>query len=174
MIVMMAGLSGTGKSTLAQRLAEHLPGIVLNKDPIRAALFPPGYVEYTTEQDDFVIGVMLQTADYLLTKHPALHILLDGRPYSKTYQVEVIAAFADRLGVPLRIIECVASDAAVKGRIERDLAEGTHPAANRTFEMYLNSKARFQPIERPKLVVNTEQPIAACLEQALAYLRGSP
>ena len=44
MIVIMAGLPGTGKSTLAQALAQRLPGAVLDKDAIRAALFEPAHV----------------------------------------------------------------------------------------------------------------------------------
>src|SRR5262245_27920071 len=45
MLIMMAGLQGSGKSTLARHLADALPGIVLNKDTIRAALFPPALLE---------------------------------------------------------------------------------------------------------------------------------
>ena len=42
MIVIMAGLPGTGKSTLARALAQRLAGAVLDKDEIRAALFAAG------------------------------------------------------------------------------------------------------------------------------------
>ena len=68
MIVIMAGLPGTGKSTLARALAQRLPGAVLDKDAIRAALFQPAYVEYSPAQDDFCQEIMLQTAAYLLAK----------------------------------------------------------------------------------------------------------
>jgi adenylylsulfate kinase len=171
MIVMMAGLSGTGKSTLAAQLAAALPGVVLNKDAVRAALFPPPYTEYSTTQDDFVVSLLLQTAAYLLDKAPATCVLLDGRPFSKQYQVEAVVAFAATQRTPLRIIECVTSDETARARIERDLATGTHPAANRTFAMYLEVKARFQPIVQPKLVIDTEQPLEQCLALALRYCR---
>ena len=62
MIVLMAGLPGTGKSTLAQALASCFKGAVLSKDEIRHSLFAPGDIEYSTEQDDFVMEIMLQTA----------------------------------------------------------------------------------------------------------------
>jgi predicted kinase len=53
MLIAMAGLPGTGKSTLAHHLADACASIVLDKDSIRAALFPIDQVEYSTRQDDF-------------------------------------------------------------------------------------------------------------------------
>jgi adenylylsulfate kinase-like enzyme len=51
--VLLAGLPATGKSTLARALAERLEGAaVLDKDRVRAALFPGDMVDYTTEQDE--------------------------------------------------------------------------------------------------------------------------
>jgi predicted kinase len=64
MLIAMAGLPGTGKSTLAHHLAHALAAIVLDKDVIRAALFPPAWVEYSTEQDDFCMSVMFRVSAY--------------------------------------------------------------------------------------------------------------
>ncbi|MGH9567936.1 MAG: AAA family ATPase, partial [Candidatus Angelobacter sp.] len=64
MIVIMAGFPGTGKTTLANALAQQTAGVVLNKDEIRAALFPPVEIEYSTAQDDFCMRVLLDAAAY--------------------------------------------------------------------------------------------------------------
>ena len=45
MIILMAGLPGSGKTTLARELARHTEGCVLGKDEIRAALFSPDDIE---------------------------------------------------------------------------------------------------------------------------------
>ena len=79
MLVILAGLPGTGKSTLARALAGRIGGAVLDKDIIRRALFAPEDIEYTAAQDDFVMDLMLQTARYLFEKNPARVVFLDGR-----------------------------------------------------------------------------------------------
>jgi hypothetical protein len=83
MIVLMAGLPGTGKTTLARQLAARTSGRVLSKDEVRHALFAPGEVEYSSRQDDLCLQVMLETAGYLLEREPNRVLFLDGRPFSR-------------------------------------------------------------------------------------------
>ena len=110
MIVMMAGLPGTGKSTLARALAARLRGAVLDKDAIRAALFEPGRVEYSAAQDDFCLETMLRTAAYLLAKDAGLHVLLDGRTFSRRYQRERVTDFCRQAGTAWALMECVCAE----------------------------------------------------------------
>jgi predicted kinase len=148
MIVVMAGLPGTGKSALARELG----GVVLNKDDLRAALFPAALVEYSTEQDDFVQELMERTAEYLLTRSPGLTVFFDGRTFSRRYQIGRVIRLAERLRTPWRIIECVCTEKVARERIERGKK---HPAKNRTVDLYLKIREEFEPIEHPKLVVDT-------------------
>jgi predicted kinase len=170
-LIAMAGLPGTGKSTLARRLAQELPAIVLDKDAVRAALFPPSEIEYSTPQDDLCVDVMLQVAGYVLSKDPHKHVILDGRTYSRGYQVEAVRGFAQRQGVACILIECTCSDETVRRRLEKDVAEGLHPAENRNYEMYLSFKARAEPVVGPKLVIDTDQDLAWAVENCLGIIR---
>ena len=70
MLIVMAGLPGTGKSTLAGRLAAELGGVVLNKDAVRALLFPPPVLDYSREQDDLVMQAIYAAAANILRGHP--------------------------------------------------------------------------------------------------------
>ena len=168
MIVVMAGLPGTGKSTVARALAQELGGIVLNKDALRADLFPRQFVEYSTAQDDFVQDLMQRTAEYLLIRTPGLTVFFDGRTFSRRYQIERVVELADRLGTPWRIIECVCPEDVAQRRIEQ---ARKHPAKNRTMDLYRKIREEFEPIEYPKLVVDTGGALDASLIAAREFLK---
>jgi predicted kinase len=167
MLILMAGLPGTGKSALSRALAPELGGTVLDKDEVRSALFSPEDIEYATEQDDFCMGIMLKVAGYLFRRDPLRRIFLDGRTFSRTYQLARATGFAEALSQPWRILECVCSEQTARQRLAADPA---HPAANRDFNLHLQVKARFEEILLPKTIVDTDQPLDACVQIAKSAL----
>jgi adenylylsulfate kinase len=170
MIVIMTGLPGTGKSTLARALAQRLPAAVLDKDTIRAALFQPAHVEYSLAQDDFCQEIMLKSAAYLLAKDAELHVLLDGRTFSRRYQRQRVIEFCLQVGTTWATLECVCAEQIALGRVAEAMAQNTHPAANRTPELYRQIREAWEPIDRPKLVIDTDANLDSCVDRALRYL----
>jgi len=168
MIILMAGLPGTGKTTLAQELAARTRGRVLSKDEFRHTLFAPGEIEYSSRQDDFCLQLMLKTAGYLLGQDRSRFIFLDGRPFSRRYQIENVLQAAASLHQPWKIIECICSEETIQQRLSEP---SLHPAGNRNYQLYVEVKARFETITHPKAVINTDKPLTICVEQALAVLR---
>jgi predicted kinase len=167
MIVLMAGLPGSGKTTLARELASWTRGLVLNKDEVRAALFPAAEIEYSTRQDDFCVSVMLEVAGYVLRKTPSRIVFVDGRPFSRRYQVEQVIQAAEGMKQVWRILHCVCSEASARKR----LSEDEHVAGNRDFELYRKIKEEFESIERPKILIDTDKALQECLQPCLEALR---
>jgi len=167
----MAGLPGTGKSTLARELARLTSGRVLSKDDFRHALFTAEEIEYSTHQDDVCQELMLQTAGYLLGRERERMVFLDGRPFSRRYQVENVLAAADSMHQPWRILECVCSEETARLRLGRDIEGGGHPAGNRNYQLYLAVKERFEAITVPKAVIDTSRDLDLCAREALKALK---
>jgi predicted kinase len=164
---MMAGLPGTGKSTLARLLSDQLSGVVLDKDIIRAGLFPETFIEYSRQQDDFCFEILLEVASYLLKKdEPPAFLFLDGRPFAFRYQVDRVLQWTESLGYRSRMIHTACSDQTAEQRLREP-----HPAKNRSYDVYRALKAQFEEIRHPRLHVNTDEPIASSLERCVAYLR---
>lgn len=169
MIVLMAGLPGTGKTTLARALAERTNGRVLGKDEFRHSIFLPEEVEYSSRQDDFCLHLMLETAGYLLSRNPTKFVFLDGRPFSRRYHVENVLTAASSLHQPWRILECVCSEETARRRLDADASNAKHPAGNRDFQLYLKVKERYEEILYAKTIVDTGHS-ETCLHDALSAL----
>jgi len=168
MIVLMTGLPGTGKTTLARALAARTGGRIVSKDEIRHALFSEEEIEYSSRQDDFCQQIMLDFAGYLFSQNRLRPIFLDGRPFSRRYQIENVLNAAALFHQSWRILECVCAEATAKARLAYP-AE-THPAGNRDFQLYHEVRSRYEAITLPKTVINTDDPLELCIEHALAAL----
>lgn len=171
MLIAMAGLPASGKSTLAACLESEIGAVVLGKDGVRAALFPPRVLDYSAVQDEIAMAAIYQAAAAILRANPRQAVIIDGRTFLRPGQLQPLLDLANALGQRHLIIMCVCDDDVARRRLEKDLAEGSHPAGNRTFALYLSLKAAAEPITLPHLVLDTGRtPPEECVRRCLAYL----
>lgn len=167
--VMLAGLPATGKSTLARELAANLGSCaVLDKDRIRATLFPGPMTDYTSDQDDLCVQAMIQAATYMTTHKLARHVIFDGRTFSRRAQIEEVISAANAAGAAWRILHLTISDEVAEARLRAP--DPNHPAANRDAALYHRVKAAFEPISREKLDLDATNGVEIVLPHALAWI----
>jgi predicted kinase len=170
MIVQMAGLPGTGKSTLAEALRTALgqSALLLDKDRVRHAIYGATHTDYTREQDDFVVGLLHRAAARHLDAADSNAVILDGRTCLRRYQIRQTLDLANSTGHQLHIVHCECAEATARRRLAADTA---HPAANRTGELYTRLRESAEAITAPKVLINTDAAPEACLHQLMDYLR---
>ena len=168
----MAGLPGTGKSTVAEQLARVLGVPVVSVDPLESAILSAGI------DADQPTGL----AAYLVAETIAEAVLRSGQ----SVIVDAVNAVApardqwvllgDRLGAEVNFIETVCSDVSVhRRRLEerrrdlRHIAEPTWHAVEQSLDEYASWSGLAGA--RSRLTLDTVAPVPQLVEQALAFLR---
>jgi len=164
MIVVMAGLPGAGKSTLARELAVRLDAVVVSKDRIRAAAFGP-LVNYSSAQDDFCMDLVYQAVGHIRATRPGISVIVDGRTFTRRSQVN---RALEMLPETPSWIECVCHDEIARQRLEVDV---DHLACNRNYDLYCAVKSAAEPLEVPRLTIDTGRvALDHAVERASSYL----
>lgn len=167
-LIVLRGLPGSGKSTLARALASRIGAVVLDKDSVRSALFPGDTTEYTTAQDDFVMGLLLQACGYHLTRGRS--VIVDGRTHALRSQIALVREYASRVGAECVVLECRVSVDVALARVAADRAAGVHPAKNRDTALVHAQIAKWESADGQVLVLDMERPVADSVAEALSYL----
>lgn len=150
--VLMCGVVGTGKSSVAEVVAEELGGVVISSDRVRKRLFglsPEERTEagleqgiYTPESTDRVYRGLLERAEPVIASGRLA--ILDAT-YARRAERERAAEFARERGISFRVVETRCQKEVVLERLTRREREGTDPSdAGPSF--YSGSAARFEPV----------------------------
>src|SRR5690242_4246001 len=107
MLIAMAGLPASGKSTIAARLAKELGGVILSKDQVRAALFADAVLDYSTAENEISMDAIYQAAAYIRKTFPRQTVIIDGRTFLRSSQVHDLFTLGTSLDETPRIIECM-------------------------------------------------------------------
>ncbi|MGE5740411.1 MAG: AAA family ATPase, partial [Candidatus Aminicenantes bacterium RBG_16_66_30] len=152
MLIILAGLPGTGKSTVAAALARDLGAGVLSTDKIRAER--RGKPGFSRAEKGGVYERMFARAERGLRGGRSL--ILDGTFYLQRLR-EAGAAAGRRAGVPVFFVEVIAPVPVVRRRMERRLrrARGPLPAG---FEVHGFIRRSFEPVRERHFTVDTSHP----------------
>lgn len=166
-MVVLVGLPGAGKSTLASALAARTPNArVIDKDQVRHALFAP--CDYSAAERDVTFAAMLDAARYHLGRGRV--VLFDGMTFSRQTEVRAAAGVATDSGAFTAVVVCDVPVSVAIERCERDAASGGHPAANRNGDLVRRVAAEMEEPPGDYLTVSMTGDLDRVVEDVLTYI----
>lgn len=143
MLMLITGLPGAGKTTLARALAERLGAVHLNSDLLRGELGLWGH--YSPDDKARVYEALLGRARQALGAGQT--VIIDSTFYRESIR-EPFRRLAAACGAPLRWVEVRAEEAVVRERLK-----APRPDSEADFAVYARIRDAYEPLEEPHLVV---------------------
>ena len=171
LLIVFAGLPGTGKSSLARAVARELGAIYLDKDTIKDGIIAVAR-EMKIEQGVELAGPSSYELLVLLARDNlslGLSAVLDSPAGYRQFR-EKVSELAKTHKTNLKLIECICTDESeLRQRVEgrgRELP----PYRARDWADYQSNRARFEGLTERRLVVDTFEPLAINLRKVLSYV----
>lgn len=181
-LVVVCGLSGTGKSTVAGLTASRTGFVRLSSDALRKEL--AGVEPSAHRFEDYGKGIYSdefteRTYNGLIER--ALSYLKEGRSvvldatFSRRRFIDAAKEASAQSGAEFNIVECVAGDETVKRHLLKRKAgeeKGALAVSDADWRVYLRQKAVFEPVEEPRLVIPSELPLERRMEEVFEKIFG--
>ena len=145
-LVVVCGLPGVGKTTVAETVADRLDADLVRTDVVRKDLFPEP--EYTAAESRRTYEAVFGRADALLSADGAA--VLDGT-FRRAARRERARAVARRHGAEFDLLRVACDERVAKRRIRA--REGD--ASDADVEVYDLLRAEFEPANDPLVVDNS-------------------
>lgn len=147
MLILIAGLPGTGKTTIARALSAMIGAIHLNSDVLRSQLGLMG--QYTAEAKQQVYDALLDSAGVALAAGKT--VIVDSTFYQKSIR-QPFEHLAKVCGVPLHWVEIQASERTLEERLGKP-----RPDSEADYSVYEKIRDLFEPLPEARLVINSDE-----------------
>jgi predicted kinase len=166
-LVVLSGLPGSGKSTIAHELRQRVSAAVLQSDRVRKLLIP--VPDYSTDESARVFGAIHATLERLLAD--GIPAILDATTLEQRQRAP-LARIAERTGARLILVWVQASEREVRRRLAARHAGGRagYDVSDAGAEVYEMMRGRVEPIRGRHMTINTDRdyaPAVASLAQLI-------
>lgn len=146
MIILITGLTGTGKTTIAKKLAPLIDAVVLSSDKIRKEIIRKP--TYTRREKELVYDVMSLLAKYL--HEVGKNCILDATFFKENLR-QAILKKTGAAKSQIQIIECICPEDVI---LER-LRNRKDRYSDADIAVYFKIKKAYEPIREKHLIVDT-------------------
>ena len=165
-LVVMSGLPGSGKSTVAEGLSRHFSMPVFSVDPIEAAMWRGGLPRDQTGIAAYEVAVALAD-EQLRLGHSVIVDAVNPVEAPRAAWRELAA----RHRAQLKIIECVCADETIHRRRVEARRRNIEGMPELRWERVLERRAEYEPWCDVRLVLDTStQPPDRLLAEAIRYV----
>ncbi len=147
-LILVCGLPGTGKTTVAKKIADETKSFVFNTDIIRKELFDEP--KYTEKEKSLVYELLFEMAEKFLRS--AKNVVLDGTFYKKEFR-EQIRKIAESMKSEFHVVEVKCEERILRKRMGK--RKGKKTPSDADFGIYRKIKKEFEPIRGKHFVVDT-------------------
>lgn len=150
MLVVITGLPGSGKTTIAEALSKEIDAIVLSTDKIRKSMFKNPV--YNEEDKRIIYNELFAQGKALL--RAGRNVILDGTFYTRALRNRA-KEIAEETSENVFFIYCETPESLLKERITK--RKDRYSDAD--FDVYLKIKQLFEDFEEDVLVVDTSNSV---------------
>ena len=166
-LIVMSGLPGTGKSTIAERLAQRLRIPVLSVDPIESAMLKAGITQsFETGLAAYLVAAVLASEQLKL----GISIIIDAVNAEEEGK-DVWRGLADRYGLTLTILEVIVSDQVLHRRRLEARVRNLHGFGEVTWERVEARRASWTEWKESTLRLDAAQDVEANVSEALRFIQ---
>ncbi len=162
MIVLICGLPGVGKTTIAKNLAPLIDAVILSTDKIRKELIPNP--TYTKEERKLIYDVMVLIAVYL--QNSDTNIILDATFNKEDFRNKV----KQKIRVPrdkFFIIECICPENIIFSRLKNRKED----YSDADISVYQKMKKIYEPVKVDHITIDTSLNTTSNVKNIASLLR---
>ncbi len=164
-LIVMSGLPGTGKSSLAARLAGGVGAIIVESDRVRKLLFPRP--DYSAEESQIVHRTSHRVIERLLRQ--GVRVVSDATNLTRFHR-RLLYRLAERQGAAVVVVQTVAPERTARDRLA-ERARQSNRTSDADWSVYQRLARGMQPIERAHFCVDTSRDTDADVKRIIRTIQ---
>jgi len=168
-LILLAGLPGTGKTTVAREFARQTQALHFDIDEVKRVVVPADEVTEDIDPPEYRFKYYAETIrklPELFSKSPAQTVVMDETFHLRGFR-DFWEETASSLNIKVHWVEVICDEEIVKERLSIGKDRGNHVLGDKAIPMYLLFKEVFEQMEAPHGVVDTSKDIVPQIQRII-------